>query len=83
MKFTIEVTCPHCGETWEENVYLRSVDEIVNGGTIDTDCLSLKCGKVIDGAKFKVVGVWNFNTCETEYKTTEEMVKLFGQPDIK
>lgn len=73
--FTIKCTCPKCKKSFEQNTYLHAASEIIEGGSIDTDCDY--CGSVIDDTNFEVVGVWNYRTCETEYRPKDELVKIY------
>ena len=76
MKFTIEVTCPHCERKFYENINIAWRDVIFNGGTIDTDCPYAECSKVADESSFKVVGLFNMKAHETDFKTEKELLEI-------
>lgn len=79
MRFTIEVTCKHCGRKFLENIKIYHRTYILNGGTIDTDCPYDECSKVADGSEFKVVGIPNEKTHETEFKCEKDLLEIFDK----
>ena len=74
-KFTVKCSCPKCGAKFEENIHIHFTSEITEGGSVDTDCP--ECGSVIDGTPFVVVGVWNYRTCQTEYRPEKELIDIY------